>query len=82
VIVTGVDVPPALLMAGLFGHGLRSMGGVALPTAASPYVAAALVGGGAVFVLALVLPALVYLSGNCSIYLALEARDAPAGSAP
>jgi hypothetical protein len=37
---------------------------------------AALVGGGVVFVLALVLPALVYLRGNCAVYLALEERDA------
>jgi hypothetical protein len=43
---------------------------------ASPIDALArVVGGGLVFMLALVLPGLVYLRGACAIYLALEARD-------
>jgi hypothetical protein len=73
VLAAGVEVPPKLLMAGLFGHGLRSLGATPIPAGASPYVGAALVGGGLVFMLALALPALVYLRGTCSVYLALEA---------
>jgi hypothetical protein len=78
VVAADVDVPPTLLMAGLFGHGLRSLGAAGAPIAASPHAQAALVGGGLVFMLALVLPGLVYLRGACAIYLALEARDEPA----
>ena len=75
VVAAGVDVPPRLLMAGLFGHGLRSLGAAGAPISASPHAQAALVGGGLVFVIALVLPALVYLRGNCAVFLALEERD-------
>jgi hypothetical protein len=75
VLAAGVDVPPQLLMAGLFGHGLRSLGAAGAPVAASPHALAALVGGGLVFMLALVLPGLVYLRGACAIYLALEERE-------
>lgn len=71
----GVDVPPQVLMAGLFGHGLHSINPELVPQAALPHTAAALVGGGVVFALALVLPTLVYLRGVCEIYLALQARD-------
>jgi hypothetical protein len=77
VLVADVEVPPTLLMAGLFGHGLRSLGAAGGPVAASPHAQAALVGGGLVFMLALVLPGLVYLRGACAVYLALEARDEP-----
>jgi hypothetical protein len=72
VLVTGIEVPPQQLMAGLFGFGLRSLGAAGAPVAQTPHGAAALVGGGMVFVLALVLPALVYLRGVCALYLALE----------
>jgi hypothetical protein len=65
--VVGIDVPAAELMAGLFGRGVRSMAGAA----PGPHAAAALVGGGVVFALALVLPGLVYLRGTCSVYLAM-----------
>ena len=65
--VVGIDVPAAELMAGLFGRGVRSLGGAAT----SQHAAAALVGGGVVFALALVLPGLVYLRGTCSVYLAM-----------
>jgi hypothetical protein len=75
VLAAGVDVPPSLLMAGLFGYGARSLGAAAAPIAASPHAQAALVGGGMVFVLALVLPVLVYLRGGCAVYLALEERE-------
>jgi hypothetical protein len=62
--VVGIDVPPALLMAGLFGRG-------AAGALASPHAAAALVGEGFVFALALVLPGLVYLRATCAVYLAM-----------
>jgi hypothetical protein len=67
----GVDVPPEVLMAGLFGHGLHSINPAVVPKSALPHTVAALVGGGVVFALALVLPTLVYLRGVCEIYLAL-----------
>jgi hypothetical protein len=76
VLAAGVDVPPTLLMAGLFGHGLRSLGAAGAPVAASPHAQAAVVGGGLVFILALVLPGLVYLRGACAVYLALQDSDA------
>jgi hypothetical protein len=51
-------------MAGLFGRG-------AAGALASPHAAAALVGEGFVFALALVLPGLVYLRATCAVYLAM-----------
>ena len=73
VLVTGIDVPPQQLMAGLFGYGLRSLGGAAaVPAGSGGHAAAALVGGGVVFALALVTPGLVYLRGACSVYLAMR----------
>ncbi len=78
--VVGVDVPAKQLMAGLFGYGLRSLdasGAVAAtPPGSAAYVSAALVGGGLVFALALVLPGLVYLRGTTAVYLALTAPRA------
>jgi hypothetical protein len=72
VTVVGVDVPPQQLMAGLFGYGLRSLGAAGAPTGSAGHAAAALVGGGVVFALALVLPGLVYLRGTCAVYLAMR----------
>lgn len=69
--VTDVGVPAQQLMAGLFGYGLRSLGAAAAPTGSTAHAAAALVGGGVVFALALVLPGLVYLRGTCAVYLAV-----------
>jgi hypothetical protein len=74
--VVGVDVPAPQLMAGLFGRGLRTLGEAGVPTATNAHAAAALVGGGVVFALALLLPGLVYLRGSCAAYLAL-AGDEP-----
>jgi len=76
VAVVGVDVPAQQLMAGLFGHGLRSAGAAGAPIGSTGHGAAALVGGGVVFALALVLPGLVYLRGTCAVYLAMT-DDAP-----
>lgn len=72
VAVVGIDVPAQELMAGLFGHGLRSLGAAGAPAGSSGHTAAALVGGGVVFAVALVLPGLVYLRGACSVYLAMR----------
>ena len=69
--VVGVDVPPQQLMAGLFGRGLHSLGAVGAPTGSTGHASAALVGGGVVFALALLLPGLVYLRGTCAVYVAL-----------
>jgi hypothetical protein len=72
VLLVGVDVPPEVLMAGLFGHGLHSINLAAVPKSALPHTVAALVGGGVVFALALVMPTLVYIRGVCEIYLSLS----------
>lgn len=72
VAVVGIDVPAQTLMGGLFGYGLRSLGAVGAPAGSTGHAAAALVGGGVVFALALVLPGLVYLRGTCSVYLAMS----------
>lgn len=80
--IVGVDVPARQLMAGLFGHGLRSLGASALPAiapASAAHAAAAWVGGGAVFALALVLPGLVYLRGSCAVYCAMAQDTANEG---
>lgn len=76
VTVVGVDVPAQQLMAGLFGYGLRSLGAAGAPTGSTGHAAAALVGGGVVFALALVLPGLVYLRGSCGVYLAMRSSNA------
>ena len=80
VAVVGVDVPAQQLMAGLFGYGLRSLGAAGAPSGSTGHAAAALVGGGVVFALALVLPGLVYLRGTCAVYLALT--EGPNDAAP
>jgi hypothetical protein len=80
VVLVGVDVPPELLMAGLFGHGLHSINLAAVPKSALPHTVAALVGGGVVFALALVMPTLVYIRGVCEIYLSLSGQRP--GTAP
>jgi hypothetical protein len=77
--VVGVDVPARQLIAGLFGYGLRSLGAAGEPAGSSAHAAAALVGGGVVFALALVLPGLVYLRGTCAVYLAVT-EEPPARS--
>lgn len=82
VLVTGVDLPPQQLMAGLFGYGLRSLAPTGVPVTQTAHGVAALVGGGMVFVLALALPGLVYLRGVCSLYLALIGDRAERAPAP
>jgi len=76
--VVGIDLPPQQLMAGLFGYGLRSLGAAGAPVAGTPLGMAAVLGGGLVFALALVLPGLVYLGGCCAVYLSLKPEEADA----
>ena len=77
VAIVGVDVPPKQLMAGLFGYGLRSLGAAGAPHGSTGHASAALVGGGVVFALALVLPGLVYLRGTCAVFLAMTGAATP-----
>lgn len=77
VLITGLDIPPGQLMAGFFGHGLRQLGAAGAPVARSAYGAWALTGGGVVFAVGLVLPALVYLRGLCAVLLVIHPQ-APA----
>ena len=67
----GIEMPPQQLMAGLFGRGLRSLGAAGTPINTSAAGLAVQTGGGVVFALALVLPALFYLRGCCAVWLAL-----------
>lgn len=68
----GIEVPSAVLLLSLLGHGVRGVAVTGLPPGLVPHVNAALVGGGVVFAVALVLPALVYLRGVAEIFLALD----------
>ena len=76
--LSGIPVLPEQLMAGLFGYGLRSFGAGGAPVASSSHLQAAMMGGGVVFALALVLPALVSLRGFCAVYLTLTQDHLPA----
>ncbi|MGM9516660.1 hypothetical protein ACS5PK_20600 [Roseateles sp. DB2] len=67
----GIELPSQQLMAGLFGRGLRSLGAAGTPINTSAAGLAVQTGGGVVFALALVLPALFYLRGCCAVWLAL-----------
>jgi hypothetical protein len=77
VAIVRLDVPAQQLMAGLFGYGLRTLGAAGAPHGSTGHAAAALVGGGVVFALALVLPGLVYLRGICTVYLAVSDTESP-----
>ncbi|MFY9511990.1 MAG: hypothetical protein WAQ05_13565, partial [Rubrivivax sp.] len=80
VFITGLDIPPQQLLAGLFGRGLRSFGASGAAVTQSAYGVAALNGGGVVFIVGLVLPALVYLRGLCAVLLAVRPPAQPADS--
>lgn len=73
--ILGAEVPLAQWMAGLFGYGVRSLASAGVDLRGQPHALAALVGGGVVFVLSLVLPSLVYLRGACAVYLSQEGRE-------
>lgn len=80
--ILGAEVPLAQWMAGLFGYGVRSLASAGVDLRGQPHALAALVGGGIVFVLSLVLPSLVYLRGACAVYLSQEGVDTGAGVDP
>lgn len=67
----GVELPARQLLAGVMGLGPRGMGASGVPLQGGTLGLAALIGGGVVFALALVLPTLMWLRGCCAVYLAL-----------
>ncbi|RTL40931.1 MAG: hypothetical protein EKK53_14520 [Burkholderiales bacterium] len=67
----GVELPAGQLLAGLMGLGPRGLGASGVTLEGGALGTAALVGGGVVFAIALVLPTLVWLRGCCAVYLAV-----------
>lgn len=67
----GVELPAGQLLAGLMGLGPRGLGASGVALEGGALGTAALVGGGVVFAIALVLPTLVWLRGCCAVYLAV-----------
>ncbi len=67
----GVELPAGQLLAGVMGLGPRGLGASGVPLQGGALGLAALVGGGVVFAIALVLPTLVWLRGCCAVYLAV-----------
>lgn len=67
----GIELPAGQLLAGVMGLGPRSLGARGVPLQGGAAGLAALIGGGVVFTVALVLPTLVWLRGCCAVYLAL-----------
>ncbi|HEY9105059.1 MAG TPA: hypothetical protein VIN58_00155 [Roseateles sp.] len=71
IVGAGVELPAGQLLAGVMGLGPRAMGAGDAPLQGGDLGHAALIGGGTVFALALVLPTLVWLRGCCAVYLAV-----------
>ncbi|RZL38391.1 MAG: hypothetical protein EOP35_05915 [Rubrivivax sp.] len=71
----GIELPARQLLAGVMGLGPRSLGASGMPLQGGNLGLAALIGGGVVFALALVLPTLVWLRGCCAVYLAVTERE-------
>jgi hypothetical protein len=67
----GIELPARQLIAGVMGLGPRGLATSGVPLQGGNLGLAALIGGGVVFALALVLPTLVWLRGCCAVYLAL-----------
>lgn len=67
----GIELPARQLLAGVAGLGPRGLGASGVALEGGNLGLAALIGGGVVFALALVLPTLVWLRGCCAVYLAL-----------
>jgi len=68
----GVELPAGQLLAGVMGLGPRALSASGVPLQGGALGLAALIGGGVVFAIALVLPTLVWLRGCCAVYLAVE----------
>lgn len=71
----GLELPANQLLAGVMGLGPRGLGASGVPLQGGALGLAALIGGGVVFAIALVLPTLVWLRGCCAVYLALTAEE-------
>jgi hypothetical protein len=71
IVGAGVELPARQLLAGVMGLGPRALGAGGTTMQGGDLGQAALVGGGMVFALALVLPTLVWLRGCCAVYLAV-----------
>ena len=71
----GVELPAGQLLAGLMGLGPRGLGASGVALQGGALGTAALVGGGVVFAIALVLPTLVWLRGCCAVYLAVTEAE-------
>jgi len=67
----GIELPARQLLAGVMGLGPRALSASGVALEGGNLGLAALIGGGVVFTLALVLPTLVWLRGCCAVYLAL-----------
>jgi hypothetical protein len=67
----GIELPVRQLLAGVMGLGPRAFNANGIALEGGNLGLAALIGGGVVFTLALVLPTLVWLRGCCAVYLAL-----------
>ena len=71
----GIELPARQLLAGVMGLGPRGLGASGVALEGGNLGQAALIGGGIVFALALVLPTLVWLRGCCAVYLALTEHE-------
>lgn len=71
IVGAGVELPARQLLAGVMGLGPRALGASGTTMQGGDLGQAALIGGGTVFALALVLPTLVWLRGCCAVYLAV-----------
>lgn len=71
----GIELPARQLLAGVTGLGPRGLGASGVALEGGNLGLAALIGGGVVFTLALVLPTLVWLRGCCAVYLALTENE-------
>ncbi len=72
IVGAGIDLPARQLLAGVMGLGPRGFGASGLPLEGGSLGLAALIGGGVVFAIALVLPTLVWLRACCAVYLAVS----------
>jgi hypothetical protein len=71
IVGAGVELPARQLLAGVMGLGPRALNASGVPLEGGALGLAALIGGGVVFAIALVLPTLVWLRGCCAVYLAV-----------
>ena len=75
IVGAGVELPARQLLAGVMGLGPRGFGATGMPLEGGSLGMAALIGGGVVFAIALVLPTLVWLRACCAVYLAVTEQE-------